>query len=109
MDTEDPPPRQPITIAQAWSAPLVACLLGIGFAVWGAREKPEAAWVTATLIIMIAGPAACTALIARGLVGIYRKHHGAGIAAVIAGVLLFGALAVGLSRLPNEGESPPGW
>jgi hypothetical protein len=107
--TTDGEPQQPITIAQAWSAPIVMCAMGVGFAVWGLWTRPEAADVTAALIIMIVGPVTAAALIARGLVGVYRKRYWSGGIAIVAGILLFTGVVVGLNAVPWRGDTLPQW
>ena len=59
---DDDEPRKPITIAQAWSAPILIC-------------AACAAW----------------ALIARGIVGIYQRRRWQGCVAIACGVGLFAA------------------
>jgi hypothetical protein len=102
-------PQKPISVAQAWSAPIVMCLVGLGFAIWGFRVKPEASDVTAALVIMIVGPATATALIARGLVGLHQKAHWRGSVAIVAGVLLFAGVVMAFNAVPWRGDSSPQW
>jgi hypothetical protein len=101
--------QKPISVAQAWSAPIVMCLIGLGFAIWGFRVKPEASDVTAALVIMIVGPATAAALIARGLVGLYQKAHWRGSVAIVAGVVLFVGLIMAFNAVPWRGDSSPQW
>jgi hypothetical protein len=102
---DDSEPRTPITVAQAWSAPIVFCVVGTGLAIWGIARWPEASDVIAALVIMIVGPAAATALIARGIVGVYYRHRWRGSLAIVAGILLFTAIVMGINAVPWRGDA----
>lgn len=100
--------QRPITIAQAWSAPIIVCALGVGFALWGLRVRPDAAGTTAAIIILVAAPVTATALIARGIVGIYRRCYWAGCAAVAGGILIM-LIVVAATTLLQSGDGAPQW
>lgn len=106
--TEDSPSR-PITIAQAWSAPIVVCIAGVGFAIWGFIAARDGYDVTAAIIIMIVAPVTASALIMRGLVGLYQRHRWQGGIAIIVGVLLFAGVVVGIDLIPWRGDDAPQW
>ncbi|MCB1624195.1 MAG: hypothetical protein KDI32_06380 [Pseudomonadales bacterium] len=99
----------PVTIAQAWSAPIVMCVIGAACAIWGSRVRPEASDVTAALILMIVAPVTATALIARGIVGLYQSHRWQGCVAIVGGVLLFAGVVVGMNAIPWRGDSAAHW
>jgi peptidoglycan/LPS O-acetylase OafA/YrhL len=106
---DDALPSRPITIAQAWSAPILICLLGAGFALWGFRARPEARDVTAALVIMIVGPVTAAALIARGVVGLHQRHRWQGCVAIFLGVLLFVGVVVGFNAIEWRGDGIGRW
>lgn len=83
---------RPVSAAQAWSAPVLVTLAGAAFAVYGAVQRPESYVVTALIVMLLAVPALSTALIARGLVGVYQGARTRGVAAVLFGIALFAAL-----------------
>lgn len=83
---------RPVSAAQAWSAPVLVTLAGAAFAAYGAIHRPESYVVTALIVMLLAVPALSTALIARGLVGLYLGVRVAGGCAVLAGIALFVAL-----------------
>ncbi len=83
---------RPVSAAQAWSAPVLVTLAGAAFAAYGAIHRPESYVVTAFIVMMLAVPALSTALIARGLVGVYHGARAPGVAAVLLGIALFAAL-----------------
>lgn len=85
---------RPVSIAQAWSAPILATLAGAGFAVYGAVQQPASYVVTAGLVLMLAVPALSTALIVRGLVGVHAGARARGMCAVLLGIALFIALVL---------------
>ena len=100
---------KPITMAQAWSAPIVICILGVGFAIWGFISQRDSYDVTAAIVIMIVAPVTATALAARGMVGIYQQHRWQGFAALLGGVALFIAVVVAIGAVPWRGDSQPQW
>jgi hypothetical protein len=100
---------KPITMAQAWSAPIVICVAGVGFAIWGFMARRESYDVTAAIVIMIVAPATATSLIARGLVGIYQRHLWQGCAAIFCGVALIAVVVFGLGAVPWRGDSQAQW
>jgi hypothetical protein len=102
-------PRTGITIAQAWSAPIVVCAIATVLAIWGLASRPEASGVIAALVILIVGPVTATALIARGIVGVHQRFRWRGAIAIVAGILLFAVVVVGFNAVPWSRDSPPQW
>lgn len=105
--TRDAP--TPLTIAQAWSAPIVMCLAGVGYAIWGIWVHPDSHDVTAALIAMLVVPATVTALVARGMVGVYQGVVWRGWLAIVGGVLLFAGFVWAFESIPWRGDSNAQW
>jgi membrane protein YdbS with pleckstrin-like domain len=99
----------PITVAQAWSAPIVICIAGVGFAIWGFIAARDAYDVTAAIIIMIVAPVTASVLIMRGLVGLYQRHRWQGAIAILAGVMMFAGVVAGIDLIPFRGDDAPQW
>ena len=100
---------KPITMAQAWSAPIVVCIIGVCFAIWGFIAKRDSYDVTAAIVIMVVAPVTATALAARGMVGIYQRHRWQGFAALVGGVALFVAVVLAMGTVELRGDSQPQW
>jgi hypothetical protein len=101
--------QTPLTIAQAWSAPIVMCLVGVGYAIWGIWVHPDSNDVTAALIAMLVVPATVTALVARGMVGVYQGAVWRGSLAIVGGVLLFAGFVWTIEAIPWRGDSAAQW
>jgi hypothetical protein len=85
---------RPVSVAQAWWAPALITLAGAVFAAYGAVKRPESYLATVGIVMMLAVPALSTALIVRGLVGLYRGARVPGACAVLLGIALFVALVL---------------
>ena len=83
--------------------------VGVGFALWGFVSRRESYDVTAAIVIMIVAPVTATALVARGIVGIYQRRLWQGSAAIIGGVALFAAVVIAMGAVPLRGDAQAQW